>query len=29
MYSVEMVDKKREADPDFDRMLKSLEGHFA
>ncbi|MEA2599713.1 MAG: chromosomal replication initiator protein [Acidobacteriota bacterium] len=29
MYSVDMVDKKREADPDFDRMLKSLEGHFA
>ncbi len=29
MYSVEMVDKKREADPDFDRMLKSLAGHFA
>jgi len=29
MYSVETVDKKREADPDFDRTLKSLEAHFA
>jgi chromosomal replication initiator protein len=29
MYSVDTVDKKREADPDFDRTLKSLEGHFA
>ena len=28
MYSVETVDKKREADPDFDRTLKSLEAHF-
>ncbi|MBW8878182.1 MAG: chromosomal replication initiator protein DnaA [Acidobacteria bacterium] len=29
MYSVETVEKKREADPDFDRTLKSLEAHFA
>ena len=29
MYSVETVEKKREGDPDFDRALKSLEGHFA
>ena len=29
MYSVETVEKKREGDPDFDRTLKSLEGHFA
>ncbi len=29
MYSVETVDKKREADPDFDRTMKSLEAHFA
>jgi chromosomal replication initiator protein len=29
MYSVETVDNKREADPDFDRTLKSLEAHFA
>ncbi|HEX4964876.1 MAG TPA: chromosomal replication initiator protein DnaA [Thermoanaerobaculia bacterium] len=29
MYSVEMVGKKRETDPDFDRTLKSLEAHFA
>jgi chromosomal replication initiator protein len=29
MYSVEIVEKKREADPDFDRTLKSLEAHFA
>lgn len=29
MYSVETVEKKREADPDFDRTMKSLEAHFA
>ena len=29
MYSVEAVQKKREADPDFARTLASFEQHFA
>jgi hypothetical protein len=29
MYSCETVQKKRDADPDFDRVLHGFEQHFA
>jgi hypothetical protein len=29
MYSCEQVQKKREADPDFDRALQALEKQFS